>query len=570
MSIYDDWDIDPDEELRESRGKTYKVIRPSGTSRNILYAAGVPIHFISPSGYGENPSVEELQDIDKELHLESTPSGYDWSHHWTTSSNKFKIGFRSGNVLSKFQTIRPYINDDYRIDFTPYKAWTGPYMVLLPVFFNFTRLSGASRIIHRPSFPGGSPVSSLVELDTRVTNIRSRSYFKINWWLTDLRYQEIIELTGFEIVNDFVTSGNVKVYTPDSNDNFTIRLSSNTDYSVKLGHPRFESDTNLCPRQGVTHRLFEEADGTIIYEKSTTPSGNDWLLTQTPPYYIDADTYLNDSRDGWVGYTAIHADQQTSWDNCHDATTGSTTDDAGTDYFDAVEAVQSQPKDWQTNITRSFFYYSTEAITAGSTIVWASGVFIFDETVGGATVGFQEGTQATPLTTADYDAFTGDEIGTRGDTLGAGGTEQQMDIGFYNSGFSWIKMGAGATTKICMREAPHDIEDTQTGPFDYDAPFYYSEGTSHQSIKVEWTAAAAVSTHTYFITPQYSGTSHVALGWIWNSGCFNSASGMRSTSSDGATWEWGTISSSHLYFYPSGGPTGWIWVSGSYQGGGVA
>jgi hypothetical protein len=81
--------------------------------------------------------------------------------------------------------------------------------------------------------------------------------------------------------------------------------------------------------------------------------------------------------------------------------------------------------------------------------------------------------------------------------------------------------------------------------------------------------AAVSSSHTYFNTPQYSGTAHhVALGWTWGSGCLNSASGMRAIKGSTATWEWAVVSSSHLYWYPSGDSTGFIWVSGSYQGGG--
>jgi hypothetical protein len=94
-------------------------------------------------------------------------------------------------------------------------------------------------------------------------------------------------------------------------------------------------------------------------------------------------------------------------------------------------------------------------------------------------------------------------------------------------------------------------------------------GKVHAFVTTYSTPTPAVSSHTYFKTPQFSGTSHhVAIGWNWNSGCYYSASGMRATSDEPDTWDWAVISSSSDYYYPSGNPTAWIWVSGSYQGGG--
>jgi hypothetical protein len=52
--------------------------------------------------------------------------------------------------------------------------------------------------------------------------------------------------------------------------------------------------------------------------------------------------------------------------------------------------------------------------------------------------------------------------------------------------------------------------------------------------------------------------------WIFNSGQFNIASGMRASSTTPNKWDWFRLSSSSLYFYPSG-ITKWIWVSGNYK-----
>jgi len=51
--------------------------------------------------------------------------------------------------------------------------------------------------------------------------------------------------------------------------------------------------------------------------------------------------------------------------------------------------------------------------------------------------------------------------------------------------------------------------------------------------------------------------------FTWNSGQYDTASGMRATSSEPTDWDWAVVSSSSNYFYPSGNPTRWSWVSGS-------
>lgn len=71
-------------------------------------------------------------------------------------------------------------------------------------------------------------------------------------------------------------------------------------------------------------------------------------------------------------------------------------------------------------------------------------------------------------------------------------------------------------------------------------------------------SAPVASTYTSFSTP----TGEIT-GWVWNSGQFNTASGMRATSASPTTWDWVAISSSANYFYPSGTPTAWLWISGS-------
>lgn len=70
----------------------------------------------------------------------------------------------------------------------------------------------------------------------------------------------------------------------------------------------------------------------------------------------------------------------------------------------------------------------------------------------------------------------------------------------------------------------------------------------------------------YSLTSTYAGFTTFAgspTGWKVTSGQIGSQSSMRATSANPTTWEWGVISSTSTYFYPSGSPLRWKWVSGN-------
>ncbi len=72
------------------------------------------------------------------------------------------------------------------------------------------------------------------------------------------------------------------------------------------------------------------------------------------------------------------------------------------------------------------------------------------------------------------------------------------------------------------------------------------------------TLESLISNYTTFKTPIGN-----YLNFVWNSGQFNSDSGMKSTNKSGTNWEWGLISSTSNYYYPSGDYTSWNWISGN-------
>lgn len=74
----------------------------------------------------------------------------------------------------------------------------------------------------------------------------------------------------------------------------------------------------------------------------------------------------------------------------------------------------------------------------------------------------------------------------------------------------------------------------------------------------EENAPATATTYTTFQTLVGSST-----GYIWNSGQFNTASGMMSPIGSGTQWRWYVISSSATHWYPSGSPTAWKWSKGN-------
>ena len=172
----------------------------------------------------------------------------------------------------------------------------------------------------------------------------------------------------------------------------------------------------------------------------------------------------------------------------------------------------------------------------------------------------------TALTTGEFAQATADDPGA----AGCASVDQTIFITNGNQG-TFDARSQNEIIELAVAVSPAGAQDGHEYQFilyDETDEAFIDESTS---VTLTIATGAVPSSHTFFKTPQYSGTAHhVRLGWTMNSGCFGYSSGMRATGNTPTHWDWGVITSSHEYFYPSGlNSTSFVWTSGSCAGGGI-
>lgn len=194
-----------------------------------------------------------------------------------------------------------------------------------------------------------------------------------------------------------------------------------------------------------------------------------WKIDDKPrvwhyPLIIDdSATFYSTTSDGIVGYTAV-----ADWDTCHDALTGDYVNDSVAGGQAAMVAEWYARYTWY-NIYRSFFYFDTSSLGAGATVT-AVTFSLYGAEKQESDVCAMKGTQADPLTDADFDSFTGSEYGHV-----SWATEQYNNIVFNAQGRADIEIEG--ITKICAREYTHDYLDASPGTSPYRNGCYYAEET---------------------------------------------------------------------------------------------
>jgi len=173
----------------------------------------------------------------------------------------------------------------------------------------------------------------------------------------------------------------------------------------------------------------------------------------------DSATFFSSTSDGRIWH--FNAD----WDTCHDAGTGTDAED------DIIIGVQTMAAQWNIRtleyaIYRSFFYFDKSSIS-GLTVT-AVTLSIYGVSTAHSDVCAMQGTQADPITTADFDSFTGSEFGHVSWV-----TDAYNDITFNAGGISYV--GGTDLVKICAREYTHDYLDSDPGTDVYNNGCYYVE-----------------------------------------------------------------------------------------------
>ena len=313
-----------------------------------------------------------------------------------------------------------------------------------------------------------------------------------------------------------LVAGDFDAYETESFGNFPIKFATDEESYMNLNGKGVEYVTSLlgsgtakiCLRD---HR-FDVPDiepGEDVCTSVSFYSGDE--ATKTKPAlsvtYNDSSTSTVSSTaaDGFVNCRA------TSWSGARDAASGTYTDNSSTIfsvaagdcvgypnwsvtrgflYFDVsglstvtttsdTSAVSSDTNmsamhdGSNYRVSRSFFKFETEGLPYGSSVTSAT-LSLYKDTNGDTNVVVQEGTQGSPLTPNDFEAFTGPSFGS----VSFSGADEYKDIGLNFDALQYIAAALGTgSVKFCAREEDYDYDDVAPVSNDYENGCYFSEET---------------------------------------------------------------------------------------------
>jgi len=262
-----------------------------------------------------------------------------------------------------------------------------------------------------------------------------------------------LHLTGLRVVEQY---GEFWLFsTIDGGFRFRIREPAVCD--PKTQEP--VRDRDYEPIRGlVRHSLVKDGDSYLYVKDSTeefAKAVTDGLLPAG--FLVDADTYYSTTADGYV------TNQNNDWATCRAGTSGWYTSTTVSNNASFVEARISGSTYY---ITRSFLYFSTDAVVFPD----SASLYIYGYVFDGSTMDAQKGTQQDSLTTVDFDSLTGASYGTSG----AWSTAGYNGINFNATGVSDINISG--TTKVCCRESAKDVADSAPVG-SYQVGGYYSDQT---------------------------------------------------------------------------------------------
>jgi hypothetical protein len=263
---------------------------------------------------------------------------------------------------------------------------------------------------------------------------------------------------GFKIALRLHLTGLTPIYRDDL-DEWWI-YNDKGQFRFRLGKPCLIDPADMNPvatEALVRHSLTEISKGEYLYVKAPTEAFGKVDLPAA--FLIDADTVYSSTADGFVYHR--HAD----WATVHDATDGTGVSAAGTEGY-GMSAFYANPYIY---VRRTFLYFDSSALSGTCT---AASEFLCGYVEGNSEVMAMLGTQGATLSSADYDAFSGNSYGSKTPWSTAGYNE----IAFNATGLAGVSIGG--ITKVCNREDPHDFDDSTPGTSVYHNGLYYTEDIS--------------------------------------------------------------------------------------------
>jgi len=365
------------------------------------------------------------------------------------SQNVVSVGFRQDANPEKYLGLRPDFNQasgEEQLEFS----------------FESVKLDGESRSCDLSKNQIISPIRvDLGGMIIQSTRQHTRQMVKTSGAINDFRVEFKIHLKGLKIGHR-ADLDEYWIYSDRGEFRFRIVKPCLID-PVIMRPIRWTFDVNgnpLEPLDLVRHDLIDNGDGTYIYIKTPGP---DFGKTELPEgILIDAETVYSETGDGY-----IYGGSSEDWDTIHDIGTGASADTDDHQWSHSAAAYFIDPI---YRIYRAFFYFDTSALS-GSVTAASVNIHGFSKD---NNVSAMQGTQGSPLTTADFDSFTGSEYD---------------HIVWNKDTYNTINYGGGdladidleGTTKVCLRDYDYDYLDSAPLSDDGVSGCYYSdeEGTDY-------------------------------------------------------------------------------------------
>jgi len=292
-----------------------------------------------------------------------------------------------------------------------------------------------------------------ISINADITDNGIKTWFQIDQVEDNIEIRQELHLKGIKVLNERKNNQYIK-------DEYG-RFNFGNDKPLFWINPPQGKDSEDQSIYDIRHLLIEEDNHLYYIKRCSSPD----LQLAYYPIFIDASTYYSGTNDGRVKRGSGDGE---NWSTVRGATAG--TEVFSTESYSnyAVQTYVNTNYGGGTEIDRSFFYFNTSDLPDNATIVTAT-LSLYGYSTAESTVCVQEGTQSDTLTTEDYDAFTGNEFGHTTSWTTSG----YNNISFNDTGKG--KINKTGTTKLCVREYPHDYSNVDPGATNCRCGMYYAD-----------------------------------------------------------------------------------------------
>jgi hypothetical protein len=240
------------------------------------------------------------------------------------------------------------------------------------------------------------------------------------------------------------------------------------DEPAFLHHETMSAQNMLeTPMDILDQKVITERDWRLIRyldDSHWTPNIGLWSTDK----WVPGEAIISSTSDGYV----YHLDAD--WDTLHGDPTGSSVEDDLESHSLMVHAQNTPGNPYI--MMRAWFYFD---LSGFSGTVSSCSLVIRGDTNENEPVSVQKGTQATSLTTADWDSFSGSKFGHV-----AWDKDGDNTIVFNSTGIAYIQsiVNSAGTALLCCRQYTHDYLDSAPAPHalagDHAAGGYFADSTT--------------------------------------------------------------------------------------------